>query len=406
MGIGLQAVAGGIRQGLRDYRENMRSVEDEERRKKQDERQKVMDDRDATRFEAEKGRMDEEKRQRDARAAFQKQLEQINADAMAGTNGFDQFGFAGQPQQPQGAIAAPGAPAQPAASNPFKATADGLYRNQRGADQLIADRRAAALESLYAALGQPEKAATARSQMMELFDKDVERKTKTALAAAALGAPGSLDALSRVYSYFNDGISINPQSGQWDAKTKSWKGIEFVDDKGNATKRDITQQDLLALAKRDAAALAMFNIEQEWKGKDYELKERQTKADEKRADASVISANASASRATALNQRERDEANGTQQKAMVEAVARMFPQALKEYKPEELMLEKDKGQAKLAAQQREKRMYDKTLDLAGLNPRIDVRTLAGIARQGKVNAQEDEDGRIFTTVGSTKVYLR
>lgn len=405
MGIGLQGIAGGIRQGLRDYRENMRAIDEDERIKKQEARQAVMDARDTERFEAEKGRMAEEKSKREARAAFEKQLKQINEDAMNGTNGFDQFGFVGQPQQ-QGAIAGPdGQPQQPA-PNPFKATADGLYRNQRGADQLISERRAAALEGLYAALGEPEKAATVRSQMADLFDKDVERKTKTALAAAAIGAPGSLDALAKVYTYFNDGVAINPQSGQWDAKTKSWRGIEFTDAGGNTVKRDITQQDLLGLAKRDAASVALFNIEQEWKQKDFGLKERQTKADEIRAGAAVTTANAQASRARALNERERAEANGSQQKAMVDAVANMFPLVKKDYKPEELMLEKDKGAGKLAAQEREKRMMNKTLDLAGLNPRVDVRTLAGLARQGKVDAQEDDDGRIFTMVGSTKVYLR
>ena len=403
MGIGLQAVAGGIRQGLRDYRENMRSVEDEERRKKQDERQKVADERDAERFKNEQGRMEEEKRQREARAVFQKQLEQIRDDASQGKNGYDQFGFVGQPQQ-QGAIAAPGQQQQPA-SNPFIAVGDGLYKNQRGADQLTAERRAQALENLFVALGQPEKAMLAREEVLKNHDNNVERKLKSALSGAATGAPGGLEAISRAYEYFNDGRKINPASGQWDPKTMSYKGVEFLDRDGKViAKQDITQQAILGLAKQDAAALALFNTEQAWKEKELGLKERQTKADERRADASVISANAQASRATALNAREKAEANGTQQRQMVEAVARMFPLAVKEYKDEEL-LGKDR-EKKLASQEMEKRMYNKTLDLAGINPRVDVRTLAGIARQGRVNAEMDGDGRAFTMVGTTKVYLQ
>jgi hypothetical protein len=401
----MASVIGGFAEG---YVLGKRLKMDQEETEFRRERTKKQDARDEERFGLEKERMEEEKRKITARKEFESTLSKINNDAFTGANGFEGFGYVGQPQQPT-AIAGPDgqAPAAPQA-NPFKATADGLYKNQRAADQLIAERKAAALESLYAKLGEPEKAATVRGQMADLFEKDVERKTKTALAAVALGAPGSMQALSKVYSYFNDGKEINPESGQWDAKTKTWKGVEFVDPaSGKSTMRDVTQADIMGLAKRDAAALALFNIEQGYKQQELGFKERSTKADEKRADASMVTANASRSRANALNERERVEANGTQQKAMVDAVLKQFPLATKEFKEEELMLLKEpERKAKVAAQETEKRMATKTLDLAGLNPRVDVRTLAGIARQGKVQAEQDADGRVFTMIGSTKVYLK
>lgn len=399
IGLGIGAFAEGAARGLKLRSE----MDDAEFRR---ERAKKQDERDEVRFGLEKEKMDEEKRKIAARKEFESTLSQINNDAFTGSNGFEGFGYVGQPQQ--AAIAGPDGQAPAPQANPFKATADGLYKNQRAADQLIAERKAAALESLYAKLGEPEKAATVRGQMADLFEKDVERKTKTALAAVALGAPGSMQALSKVYSYFNDGKEINPESGQWDAKAKTWKGVEFVDSAtGKAERRDVTQADIMGLAKRDAAALALFNIEQGYKQQELGFKERQTAADEKRATASMVQANASQSRATALNERERTEANGTQQKAMVDAVLKQFPLANKEFKEEELMLLKEpERKAKVAAQETEKRMATKTLDLAGLNPRVDVRTLAGIARQGKVQAEQDAEGRVFTMIGSTKVYLK
>lgn len=405
-----RSVIGGLAEGyVLGRRLKMEQEEADQRReriKKQDARQDVIDARDAERFEAEKGRMAEEKSQRAARASFDAELKKIRDDAARGINGYERFGFAGQPQQ-QAAIAGPDGQTQQFSTNPFMAVGDGMYRNQRGADMFTAERRAQALENLYASIGQPEKAMFAREEVLKNFDNNVERKLKTALSGAAAGAPGGLEAISRAYEYLNDGKKINPASGQWDPKTLSYKGVEFLDQDGKViAKQDITQQAILGLAKQDAAALALFNTEQAWKERDFGLKERQTKADERRADAAVTTSQAQLSRANALNLRERSDANGSQQKAMVEAVANMFPLVKKDYKPEELMLEKDKGAGKLAAQEREKRMMNKTLDLAGLNPRVDVRTLAGLARQGKVDAQEDDDGRIFTMVGSTKVYLR
>lgn len=272
MAIGLAGAIGGFAQGaaqglklrsdLDDADQRRQLAKDtaarEERKLKIDEERNI---RDAERFE-------EERQQIEARRELNQKLQQVNQDAINGTNGFENFGYVA-PQQ-QGGIAAPNQQPQ---QNPFKATADGLYRNQRAADQLLAERRAQVLEEHYARLGQADKIPMARYQMMDMYDKNVERKVKTALSAAAIGAPGAMTSMAEVYKYFNDGAEINPNSGAWDAKTKSWKGVEFKDAKGNVTKSDITQEQILGLAKQDASALAMFNVEQAWKEKEYKLKE-------------------------------------------------------------------------------------------------------------------------------------
>lgn len=407
-GIAMAGLAQGLAQGLKLGSDLQDAEERRTALREQGERDKV-------RFDFEKKQMAEKEGQIKAREEFAQTMASITDDAVNGRNGFEQYGFAAPQPQQQGAIAAPGAqPAAAPASNPFKTTADGLYRNQRGADQLISERRAAALENLYAKLGEPEKAAMVRSQMADLFDKDVERKVKTALVGAALGAPGSLDALSKAYSYLNDGQTIDAKSAQWDANTKTWKGVTFLDGDGKPVgTKDLTQTDLLGMAKRDASAIAMFNIEQGWKEKEYGLKERSTRADEKRADAAVVSANADMAYkgkyGEYLDRKGKEEADASKQKAGVEAVARMFPNAHKDYKPEELMLEKDKGKAKIDLRDQEKAMFDKTLDLKALNPNTNLHVLGQVARNGwakKLNAQPDADGRMFTMVGKEKVYLQ
>lgn len=406
-GIAMAGLAQGLAQGLKLGSD----LQDAEERRTT---MREQNDRDKVRFEHEKKRMAEDDAKIAARDEFTKSMAAINDDAVNGRNGFEKFGFAATQPQQQGAIAAPGTQPAAAASNPFKTTADGMYQNQRGADQLISERRAAAMEALYARLGEPEKAVMAREQMADLFDKGVERKFKTMLLGAAQGAPGSMDALAKAYSYMNDGQSIDPKSGQWDANTKTWKGVAFLDASGKPTAtRDLTQADILGMAKRDASAIAMFNIEQGWKEKTYKLEERKTVADETRAGAAVISAKADMAYkgkyGEYLDRKGREEGDAAKQKAAVETVGRMFPNAHKDYKPEELMLEQDKGKGKIALRDQEKAMFDKTLDLMALNPGVDSRVLGQVARSGwdkKLSVQSDSDGRAFTMVGSKKVFLQ
>jgi molybdopterin converting factor small subunit len=341
----------------------------------------------------------------------------IHEDAISGRNGFEQFGYAApiQPQAQPGAIATPGSD-QPAApsSNPFKTTADGMYKNQRGADQLISERRAAALETLYSKLGEPEKAMMAREQMADLFDKGIERKFKTLLLGAAQGAPGSMDALAKAYSYMNDGQSIDPNSGRWDADSKTWKGVTFTDASGKKmATRDLSQADILGMAKRDASAIAMFNIEQGWKQKEYGLKERSTRADETRAGAAAaevaIKKPYYEAYANRLNAQTDVEKSGANQKATVDAVNKMFPGAFKEYKIEDAATYGGKEGLSKKIKERDTQLAqrDAVLDLVGLNPKINPSTLRSLVMQGEIkNPQTDSDGRLYVMQGKDKIFLQ
>lgn len=437
MGIGLAGLAAGIGAGLQGYVKGVQMRSDlndaEQRRalaKEQNEREKERMAFERERVNAEKERLgferrrseqegvrfEEERRRLEAQKRFADEIAALNEDVKNGRNGFERFGYAAPAA---GAIQAPGAERKP--DNPFMAAGDGLYRNQRGVDELLAQRRAEAAERLYSVVS-PEKMGTAREEAFKFLDQNVERKFKTALAAAAVGMPNSISGLAKVYEYYNDGKAIDPSSGQWDEKNKTWKGV-VVFDKENPEKRatrDFSQTMLLGLAKQDPAALILFNTDQAWKEREMVAKERAVKADETRAGAAVTSAGAEVTKASAAasnaetakgrltleREKMEQDATGFQQRAMVEAIGRQFPLAGKELKPEDMLgLSPQQKADRMQKKEAEERMYNKTMDLAALNPKVDVRTLASVARAGKVNAQQEGD-RVFTMVGGRKIYLQ
>lgn len=430
MGIGLAGLAAGIGAGLQGYVKGVQirsDLEDAEQRRKlaleQSQREGERLGFERQRAEQDKVRFAEEQRRIDAQKKFSDEIAALNDDAKNGRNGFEKFGFV---QQPAGAIQAPGAPQK--SDNPFIATGDGLYRNQRGVDELLAQRRAEAAERLYSVVS-PDKMGTAREEAFKLLDQNVERKFKTALAAASIGLPGSMNGLAKVYEYYNDGKAIDPGSGEWDDATKTWKNVVvFNKDKPDErTTRDFSQSMLLGLAKQDPASLILFNTDQAWKEKEMALKGRAVAADEKRADAAqtsagadvtragaaqtsagaeVIKANAAKDRVGLERTKLESDAAGTQQKAKVEAVGRMFPLAGKEFKTEDLMgRSPEEKKALMQKKDNDERMYNKTIDLSSLNPNVDVRVLASVARAGKVQAEKEGD-RVYTMVGNKKIYLQ
>jgi hypothetical protein len=337
--------------------------------------------------------------------------------AIANPNAAPMQGAMPAPSPAAGAIAMPdAAPAQAQQTsqpNPFMTGAEGKYQDPKAAMDRYYDMKAAALSKVFRAKGDYDKAELVPKMMNELRDQNWSQKVGTSLAAMAGNAPGAREAFGKVYGMVNDGYELDPASGKFDPD-KGWTGLERINTQtGKRETFSLSPEQAAAISSRykDPAQVISFVLERADKAKSQALEGRKVAATEKSADAevtkagaSVVAANAQASRASALNKREQAEANGQQQKAMTDAILRQFPLATKEFKEEELMgKDADAKRAKKAA---EERMANKTLDLAGLNPKIDVRTLAGIARAGKVDAQQDADGRVFTMVGDKKIFLQ
>ncbi len=412
----LGAIAKGISEGAQRAGENMRAAKKDEYLEQQAEREKTREARDAKRFEYEEKTAARQQKLAEDEDAILAKLQQVDIDAHTGQGDFAQAGFVGQPKQ---AIAPNGQPTTEP-MNPLMVPGDGKYQNQKLADQIRTERKAQLMEQLYTLRREPEKAMMVREQMAELAEKQVDRKLKTALAAFALGAPGSVQALSNVYGFVSDGKSIDPSSGTFDPKTKTWSGITFIDDKtGEKTVRDITQEDIIGLAKRDAAAIALFNVEQAWKQKSAALEERKTVATEKGADAQMINARANAAEAAgkverykAISAAERDAQKGSDIKARVESLSKLFPLAGKEFKLEDMLGKEPKDIEKLAKQKdADEKMLTMAGYLAGLNPTANPQTLALLARQqftrgGIANTQTDKDGSVFVNVGGQKIILK
>jgi hypothetical protein len=311
--------------------------------------------------------------------------------------------------------AAPAAPATPNAvpkSNPFINTVKGSDLDN------VYDRQAKALQRFYIAKGDVDKALAVPKMMKELRDFEWTDKVGASLAGMAGNAPGAREAFSKVYGVVNDGYSLDTKSGKFDPE-KGWTGLVRINDKTGARETfDLspTQAAVIAQRFKDPATVIQYVQTQQEKDRSYALEVRKTGATEKTAEASMINAKANAAEtgpkgqyykayADYLKRKGIEEGDAAKQKASVEAAARMFPLVGKEFKPEELMLDEDKGKGRLAKKEADERMFNKTMDLAGLNPTIDIRTLGQIARKGSVDAQRDSDGRAFTTINGKKIFL-
>lgn len=433
MGVGI--AIGGLTQGLAQGIKLGSDLEDAEQRRTL---AKESAERDKARFKFETEENEDKSRRRNDLKAAEEELKSIDealakgtilggqsqpaapAAAIANPNAAPVQGAMPAPAPAAGAIATPDtvapAPAQAQQTsqpNPFLTGAEGKYQDQKAAMDRYYDMKGAALSKIFRAKGDYDKAELVPKMMNELRDQNWSQKVGASLAAMAGNAPGAREAFGKVYGMVNDGYELDPASGKFDPE-KGWTGLERINTAtGKRETFTLSPEQAAAISSKykDPAQVISFLLERSDKAKTQGLDERKTKATEKSADAevtkagaSVIAANAQASRASALNKREQAEANGQQQKAMTDAILRQFPLATKEYKEEELM-GKDRD-AKLAKKAAEERMANKTLDLAGLNPRVDVRTLAGIARAGKVDAQQDADGRVFTMVGDKKIFLQ
>lgn len=412
IGVGLGAFAQGLASGLKTSSDLQDARQRRELAIKQDSRA----DADAAWQEETRA---EARRQREAQQKFAAEIEQIRKDAESGTNGFDQFGYTA----PQPSVGPDGQPQQPK-SNPFRALGDGLYQNQRGADSLIAQRRAEALERLYSSTGQADKIVGIRNQVLGELDKDTERKIKSALSGAAIGAPGSLDALSRVYDYMNNGEKLNPKSGTWDANAKTWRGVEFVGPDGKTSARDITQADLLGVALQDPAKFAAFNIEQNWKNREFGLKDRSVAADERRAGAAEKSANTNAAELEAkkplieaqagyYNRRGDADSEKDRVDRYSRALSNAFPLYGKEFDAQKLLASGMKADEIKQYGERYKidhKGYNTAVALAGLNPSTDPKVVAGLSKElamgkARLEKQVDESGRKFVVYGGTKIFV-
>lgn len=163
--------------------------------------------------------------------------------------------------------------AAPAGKSPLFDGGEGLYRNQKAVDDLYYDQLASLYENHYLKLGQADKAATIRESLLDLKDKGYERARKKVFADLFSGNPVGVAGLSKIYDTRDDGYRIDPNSGAFDGKTGTWKGVTFVDGQGNKKSMDL---DRPMLERMYLASDPTKLIDYNFKERDEARKEKET----------------------------------------------------------------------------------------------------------------------------------
>jgi len=301
----------------------------------------------------------------------------------------------------------------PQEDNLFKSGGEGLYKNQTAADNLKYQLIGDAMKKSLLAKGDFGRAMMVDQDVEKMKEQGYELVRKKAAALVMAGAPPDsvIPALQKVYGFVDDGKSIDPTKSTYDAKTGTYN-LSIVDQKtGKVEVRPLNQQSMLsALNQLDPVKVLELNIGSERRKEDIEREDKKFKVttglEERKLGIMQTEATGKLNRYAALTRMERDAAKGADQKAKVETMIKLFP--VPDMSPEKMLgkTPEEKEQMKLEGA-RNADLFEKTSQLAGLNPRVDVQTLANVSRlvtNGQLQAFKDKDG-VYTKIGNTRVAL-
>ncbi len=290
----------------------------------------------------------------------------------------------------------------------------GLYKNQKAADDLLVDKQLGAYRKILIARGDVDRAMSLNELAQEMKDKGIARMQKNAAAFVMADADPTVvaNAVSKVYGFVRDGKEIDPTKTTFDAKTGTYNFAVVDQATGSIEQRPMNKQQLLTgLGQFTPAKLFEFELGQKIRAEDKaEAKvkeEREFGLKERQLGVSQSVANAQIERYKALTTAEDKAAKGSEQKAKVETIQKLFP--IPDISFDKMMgLTEEQKQSKMNEAVRNTDLFEKTSQLSGLNPKVDVQTLANAARlisNGTLQARKDKDGTTFTNIGSTRVVL-
>lgn len=367
------AIARGVTQGVQGYGENVRRA--------------AIADREEKRFAWEEQEQAEKQRVRDANKAYSEEIAALNearaTGRLAGSDdNLTEEGMKFASGAPRTAVATPDSAPQPAAermSNPFKSGGEGLYKNQRVADDAYYERLYQTTAKYLSATGQSDKILSLQKQITDMREQGYEPLRKAAAAAVAMGSPNAMQLVSQASQLSGTPTNIDPTSGTFDAKTQTWKGVKIVGPDGKAQVQDIPAQNLLAsIGSLDAGKVLEFNFGRADKERQFGLDERKTRADEKRADAYASTARDNAETNRSTRQTNEEIRKRQQEIREDESAAKLFGSAFGvkeiEIKPKdeiEAMLPKQREEyeAKRAEQGKRRELASYAQSLYSLNNR-------------------------------------
>lgn len=277
----IAGIVSGLDQGFKEYGEGVR-------------RQKAMD-REDKRFKFEEDEQAERQRVRDANKAFSTEIKALNeARANGQLPGSDDNLIEQPASAAPTAIAAPGAAPAPAAAEPprtqniFKSGGEGLYKDQKLADDAYYKRLYDVTSNYLSATGQSDKVLGLQKQITEMREQGYEPLRKAAAAAVAMGHPNAMQLVAQASKISGTPTNIDPASGVFDKDTQTWKGVKIIGADGKTQVQDIPAQNLLAsIGSLDAGKVLEFNYGRADAAVKQKLEERKVGAEELRARSSA-----------------------------------------------------------------------------------------------------------------------
>lgn len=326
----ISAIATGISQGVEGYGQNVRRAEAMER--------------DQKRFEWEQADQDAKAKARAAADEYATQIKQLNSDRANGRlPGADdnlteeavsaqqkgdesyaraedrRFGITPQQAAQQPGRMAADASATPTAreANIFKSGGEGLYKNQKVADDAYYSKLYETTANYLAATGQHDKIMDLQKRINDMREQGYEPTRKAAAAAVAMGDPNALRLVAKASSLAGLPNTIDPDSGTFDRDTQTYKGVKVTDSSGKTEVKDLAAPQLLAaIGAIDAGKAIEFHFTR----KDTEAKQ---KVEQQKADAETTKAGAYADMA-------RDNARTNAERRTADAEIRKRQQELRE----------------------------------------------------------------------------
>ena len=427
MATGLGSFVKGAFEGYENVKEIQRK---EALQKREDERFAMEQERNA----AEKERNARESAQNKISDEAQKEALGVLEEAKTGTGRFAQYADPNavaalqQAKQPADGTDASSYTGQRLGARPtsaapqedsiFKQGGEGLYKDQKAADDLKYELLGGAMKKALLAKGDFGRAMLVDSDVAKMKEQGYELVRKKAAALVMAGAPPEsvVTSLQKVYGFIDDGKTIDPAKSTFDAKTGTYN-LSVVDQKtGQVESRPMSQQALLTgLNQLDPAKILELNINSQRRAEDLARDDARRKEDIKlknrELDIKAVEARGTSDLRAAQKAALQDQVKGADVKAKIEGIEKSFPLADKVFKPEDMLGKKPDDIAALKASvARDTTARNVAVNLTSLNPKIDPRIIIGAAKSAAgggslAKKQEEGTGRSYFTYGGVNIYL-
>lgn len=292
----------------------------------------------------------------------------------------------------------------------FKSNGEGLYKNQNLANEAKYAAIRNAYEKFFIATGQPERVLDLDKKINEMRDNAYDPLRKATAAAVMSGQPGAIDMVNKFSQAA--GLGFQYEGGEYDQKTHTWNNVKVTDAKGKTQVENIpvaTMYTVLGVLTPEKKLELDFNREDT--ARKFAIEDKNAESNRISANAASTKAGAEKNFADARVKALENDAKGTDAKAKVEALNKFFPNADRVLKSDETLgLSKEELAKTKSTIDTDLKGRTIAGNLASLNPKTDLRVIAGFARSaasGNLPERQvdKETGRAFVTHGGTKLFV-